>query len=331
MTGAPPVRTAGRRTHDRTGRHQVGLRLRSCPPGSRSPPKPASATCVTEARRLKGSRKPWTRRSDGSEERAGRRLGHPADPLLVSVRSGARDSMPGMLDTVLNLGLNGASVEGLAARTGNERFAWDSYRRLVQMFGNVVRGIPGERFEAEIARLKAERGVRLDTELDAEALRELTAGASGVRGASCGARTDDQAGRRSSLRRSGGRPCTGDPCRVRLLERPHRDLRSRGCRSALAKARVVERSRVRRARSPRPRREPGAPDLLRVARAPSACAARGAEDPGLSRPYRVSIAHGDWRAMLARELREVRSARAERRAAMAAMRAPPREGLARLR
>ena len=77
------------------------------------------------------------------EARAGRRLGDPDDPLLVSVRSGARDSMPGMLDTVLNLGLSDAAVDGIAARTGNERFAWDSYRRLVQMFGNVVMGIPG--------------------------------------------------------------------------------------------------------------------------------------------------------------------------------------------
>src|SRR6185436_6683978 len=108
------------------------------------------------------------------EADAGRRLGDPADPLLVSVRSGARDSMPGMMDTVLNLGLNDESVEGLARVTGNERFAWDSYRRLVQMFGDVVRGIPGSRFEEEIARIKQERGARLDTDLDAAALRELT-------------------------------------------------------------------------------------------------------------------------------------------------------------
>src|SRR3954452_15266957 len=72
------------------------------------------------------------------EAQAGRRLGDPGDPLLLSVRSGARDSMPGMMDTVLNLGLNEDSVLGLTERTGNERFAWDSYRRLVQMFGNVV-------------------------------------------------------------------------------------------------------------------------------------------------------------------------------------------------
>src|SRR3954463_8520934 len=101
------------------------------------------------------------------ESLAGRRFGDPAAPLLLSVRSGARDSMPGMMDTVLNLGLTDASVEGLAATTDNERFAWDSYRRLVQMFGNVVCGVPGERFEEEIARAKQARGVTLDTELDA--------------------------------------------------------------------------------------------------------------------------------------------------------------------
>src|SRR3954468_15487033 len=109
------------------------------------------------------------------EERAGKRLGDAEDPLLVSVRSGARESMPGMLDTVLNLGLNDTSVEGLTRVTGNERFAWDSYRRFVQMFGNVVRGIEGERFEDLIAEAKRSRAVTLDTELDAGALRELTA------------------------------------------------------------------------------------------------------------------------------------------------------------
>src|SRR6266496_1138112 len=108
------------------------------------------------------------------QERAGKRLGDGEDPLLVSVRSGARESMPGMLDTVLNLGLNDDSVQGLAKKTENERFAWDSYRRFVQMFGNVVRGIEGERFEAEIKRVKADRGVKDDTELDVEALQELT-------------------------------------------------------------------------------------------------------------------------------------------------------------
>jgi pyruvate, orthophosphate dikinase len=108
------------------------------------------------------------------EQHVGKRLGDAEDPLLVSVRSGARESMPGMMDTVLNLGLNDLSVEGLAAKTGNPRFAWDSYRRFVQMFGNVVRGVPGEQLEKTIKALKQERGVTLDTELDVDALRELT-------------------------------------------------------------------------------------------------------------------------------------------------------------
>src|SRR5215212_1539392 len=108
------------------------------------------------------------------QERAGKRLGDDEDPLLVSVRSGARESMPGMLDTVLNLGLNDESVEGLERTTENERFAWDSYRRFVQMFGNVAHGIPGERFEAAIKEVKGARGVKLDTDLDVEALQELT-------------------------------------------------------------------------------------------------------------------------------------------------------------
>jgi pyruvate,orthophosphate dikinase len=108
------------------------------------------------------------------EEHTGKRLGDGDDPLLVSVRSGARESMPGMLDTVLNLGLNDESVQGLAKTTDNDRFAWDSYRRFVQMFGNVSRGIPGERFEDAIKAAKADRGVSDDTELDVDALRELT-------------------------------------------------------------------------------------------------------------------------------------------------------------
>src|SRR3954454_1165283 len=106
------------------------------------------------------------------EEGAEQGLGDDEDPLLVSVRSGARESMPGMLDTVLNLGLNDRSVEGLARATDNERFAWDSYRRFVQMFGNVVRGIDDDAFEDEIEKAKRDRGVKEDTELDADALRE---------------------------------------------------------------------------------------------------------------------------------------------------------------
>jgi pyruvate,orthophosphate dikinase len=107
------------------------------------------------------------------ERKVGRRLGDPADPLLVSVRSGARESMPGMMDTVLNLGLGDEAVEGLAERTGNDRFAWDSYRRFVQMFGDVVCGIDSSLFEQAIRERKQERGVSLDTELDTADLRRL--------------------------------------------------------------------------------------------------------------------------------------------------------------
>src|SRR3954470_12033890 len=108
------------------------------------------------------------------EEQAGKKLGDSDDPLLVSVRSGARESMPGMMDTVLNLGLNDESVEGLAKQTENDRFAWDSYRRFVQMFGNVARGMPGEAFEDAIKEAKEEQGVETDTDLDTDDLKALT-------------------------------------------------------------------------------------------------------------------------------------------------------------
>ena len=107
------------------------------------------------------------------EQRCGKRLGDAADPLLVSVRSGAPISMPGMMDTVLDLGLNDESVLGLAAQTGNDRFAWDSYRRFIQMFANVVMGIDSDLFEHAITRAKTAAGVTADTELDAAALQGL--------------------------------------------------------------------------------------------------------------------------------------------------------------
>jgi len=109
----------------------------------------------------------------GLEEAAGKRLGDPANPLLVSVRSGAKFSMPGMMDTVLNLGLNDRSVEGLAARTGNPRFAYDSYRRFIQMFGDVVSEVDKEHFERALSAMKRARGVAQDVDLSAEDLREL--------------------------------------------------------------------------------------------------------------------------------------------------------------
>jgi pyruvate, orthophosphate dikinase len=113
------------------------------------------------------------------EKAVGKRFGDPEQPLLVSVRSGARASMPGMMDTILNLGLNDQTVEGLIRETGNERFAYDSYRRFVQMYGDVVLGLKPETkeeedpFEIALQEKKRERGVTLDTDLDAEALKEL--------------------------------------------------------------------------------------------------------------------------------------------------------------
>ena len=107
------------------------------------------------------------------EQRTGKRFGDPENPLLVSVRSGAKFSMPGMMDTVLNLGLTTRSVEGLARRTGDPRFAHDSYRRFMQMFGNVVLGLKHEHFEEALDALKRRRGVTLDTELTAADLQSL--------------------------------------------------------------------------------------------------------------------------------------------------------------
>jgi pyruvate, orthophosphate dikinase len=109
------------------------------------------------------------------EERSGLRFGDPALPLLVSVRSGAAVSMPGMMDTILNLGLGDVAVEGLAASTGNRRLAFDSYRRLVQMYGEVVENVEPHLFEDAIAALKGDRGVTQDLELTAADLEELTA------------------------------------------------------------------------------------------------------------------------------------------------------------
>ncbi|MCA9614417.1 MAG: pyruvate, phosphate dikinase, partial [Myxococcales bacterium] len=112
---------------------------------------------------------------EGVELRAGRRFGDPSDPLLVSVRSGARVSMPGMMDTILNLGLNAETVEGLAAKSGDRRFAFDAYRRLVQMYGDVVLGVDHHRFEAILGALKKELGDPgvLDSKLPADALETL--------------------------------------------------------------------------------------------------------------------------------------------------------------
>ena len=144
-------------------------------------PVPPGFTITTEACRayLKESAVPESLATEvttalrGVEDQMGRHLGDPSDPLLVSVRSGAKFSMPGMMETVLNIGLNDESVLGLAAVSGNERFAWDSYRRLIQMFGKTVLDIDGDLFSDALDDLKAERGVKGDTELTAEDLKGL--------------------------------------------------------------------------------------------------------------------------------------------------------------
>jgi pyruvate,orthophosphate dikinase len=107
------------------------------------------------------------------ERSTGKGFGDPANPLLVSVRSGAKFSMPGMMDTVLNLGLNERTLHGLVALTGNERFGWDAYRRFIQMFGRIVMGVDGERFDHALESAKAAHGASQDTDLDAAALRDL--------------------------------------------------------------------------------------------------------------------------------------------------------------
>ena len=109
------------------------------------------------------------------EKLTGKKLGDVKNPLLVSVRSGAKFSMPGMMDTILNLGLNDRSVEGLKAKTGNGRFAYDSYRRFIQMFGNVVLEIPKDAFEHELDAVKKAHGAKVDTDLDEAALNQVVA------------------------------------------------------------------------------------------------------------------------------------------------------------
>jgi pyruvate, orthophosphate dikinase len=145
-------------------------------------PVPAGFTITTDACRAymaagkalpEGLEAEIEQHLEALEDRTGKRFGDPDDPLLVSVRSGAAVSMPGMMDTILNLGLNDEAVEGLAARTENSRFAWDSYRRLVQMYGEVVDGIDPHRFEEELTQTKKERGANQDVDLSAEDLAEL--------------------------------------------------------------------------------------------------------------------------------------------------------------
>ncbi|MDA5281369.1 pyruvate, phosphate dikinase [Streptomyces sp. NPDC054904] len=144
-------------------------------------PVPPGFTITTEACKvyLESGEAPAELRDEVSahlaalEAQMGKKLGQSDDPLLVSVRSGAKFSMPGMMDTVLNIGLSDESVVGLAAQSGDERFAWDSYRRLIQMFGKTVLGVEGELFEDALDEAKAAKKVTVDTDLDAADLKKL--------------------------------------------------------------------------------------------------------------------------------------------------------------
>src|SRR5512144_813699 len=144
-------------------------------------PVPPGFTITTEACKvyLATGQEPVELREEVSahlaalEDRMGKRLGDIADPLLVSVRSGAKFSMPGMMETVLNVGLNDESVQGLAKQSGNERFAWDSYRRLIQMFGKTVLGIEGAHYEHAIEVAKSAKGTENDLDLDSDDMRAL--------------------------------------------------------------------------------------------------------------------------------------------------------------
>ncbi|MFC4493179.1 pyruvate, phosphate dikinase [Streptomyces ovatisporus] len=144
-------------------------------------PVPPGFTITTEACKvyLDSGAEPAALREEVSahlealERKMGKKLGQADDPLLVSVRSGAKFSMPGMMDTVLNIGLSDESVHGLAARSGDERFAWDSYRRLIQMFGDTVLGMDGEVFSEALEQTKEAKGAVTDVELDAEDMQAL--------------------------------------------------------------------------------------------------------------------------------------------------------------
>ncbi|CAL9452794.1 Pyruvate, phosphate dikinase [Streptomyces sp. enrichment culture] len=144
-------------------------------------PVPPGFTITTEACKvyLESGEEPAALRDEVSahlvalEEKMGKKLGQADDPLLVSVRSGAKFSMPGMMDTVLNIGLSDKSVQGLAEQAGDDRFAWDSYRRLIQMFGKTVLGVDGELFEDALEAAKAAKKVTVDTELEAADLKKL--------------------------------------------------------------------------------------------------------------------------------------------------------------
>ncbi len=147
------------------------------------------------------------------EEQTGKKFGDAANPLLVSVRSGAKFSMPGMMDTVLNLGLNDEVVVGLAKLTGDERFAYDAYRRFIQLYGKIVMGVPGEKFEHALDSLKKETGAATDADLTVASLQKLVAQYKEIVRAETGSAFPTEP--RAQLERSNRR-------RVQELERPAR-------------------------------------------------------------------------------------------------------------
>ena len=167
------------------------------------------------------------------EAKTGKRFGDRADPLLVSVRSGAAVSMPGMMDTILNVGLDDESVEGLAATTGNRRFAYDSYRRLIQMYGETVDGIDGHRFEEELSALKRERGVDQDVDLTDDDLAELVTRFKRIYEDETGRGFAQDAREQLAPRGRGRIPVVGHPARPGVPPRarhPRRSRHRRECR-----------------------------------------------------------------------------------------------------
>ena len=236
------------------------------------------------------------------EERAGKQLGDPEDPLLVSVRSGARESMPGMLDTVLNLGLNDESVEGLARATGNERFAWDSYRRFVQMFGNVVHGRPRRALRGRDqarqgrARGQARHRARRRRAARADRARSRASTASDRRGLPAGAARAARARRsaRCSTPGSASAPCSTGASTASPTTGARRSTSSRWSSATRATTsrlgrRLQPRRGHRRARALRrlPRQRPGRGRRLRRAQHPGHRRARRRHARG------PRAAHGD--------------------------------------
>src|SRR5260370_7218717 len=151
---------------------RAGMRV---PPGFTLTTEACREVCAGGRKLPEGLWEGVVRKLKTLERKAGKRFGDPHDPLLVSVRSGAKFSMPGMMDTVLNLGLNEETTSGLAALTKNERFALDSRRRFVQMFGKTVKGIDGDKFEHALQLAKKPAGVKTDPQLKPEHLRPLVA------------------------------------------------------------------------------------------------------------------------------------------------------------